>query len=158
MKMLTCIYRGFQLILLGFLTILLLSCVSNNLALNFSSSHQLNADTAWAALPVEVKVFELTSPELFNSASFNELWKQGPETLGDSLVSQTSYTILPASQQSFSFEGDSKTRYVGFVAIFLNHQQGPWRAIEPVPSFYFFHPHFNVNLKGDSIYVESAVF
>ena len=100
-----------RILMLSFLVPLLSGCFAHTVDVGFTTTQKLNSDSEWASLPVEVKVYQLKDDQIFKSATFNDLWKQGKQTLGKSFVGVKNYTLLPGRHDSFTFESGKDTKY-----------------------------------------------
>ena len=147
-----------RMLMLFLLVPLLSGCFAHTVDVGFDTAQKLNSDSDWSSLPVEVKVYQLKDDQIFNSATFNDLWKQGRQTLGSSFVGVKNYTLLPGRHDSFTFESGPNTKYIGFVAIFLRHEHGTWRSAQAVPHVYLWNPHFKVTLSDNQLHAEQAWF
>ena len=141
-----------SLLLAGLL--LLSGCISHSLGMHFTTTEQLNPDSEWQSLPVQVKVIQMRNADAFMSADFDDLWKAPKDALGDSFIKETDYMLLPNTERSISLVADSRTRYLGFVAIFRTHTGTSWRVLKRLPQVYFMYPHFSINLTGHTISVK----
>jgi type VI secretion system protein VasD len=141
-----------SLLLVGLL--LLSGCISHSVGMHFSTGEQLNPDSEWQSLPVQVKVIQLRDANAFMSADFDDLWKQPNDALGDSFIKETSYMLLPNTERSINVVTDRHTNYIGFVAVFRTHSGNTWRVLKPIPRLYFFYPHFSISLTGHTITVQ----
>ena len=148
----------FRILMASLFIPLLSGCFAHTVDVGFITTQKLNSDSEWASLPVEVKVYQLKDDQIFKSATFNDLWKQGKQTLGKSFVGVKNYTLLPGRHDSFTFESGPDTKYIGFVAIFLRHEHGAWRSVQTVPQFYLWNPHFKVTLSDNQLHAEQAWF
>jgi len=131
-------------------------CASRSVIINFYSSAQVNMDDAENALPVQVKVYQLSSPELFKKASFHELWKNDNTILGASLVEKQKLMVIPDSQRKLKLRKHKQSHYIGVVALFRDPQQKTWRTLQRMPQgLKFFPGHLKIFIKGNKLYVES---
>jgi type VI secretion system protein VasD len=134
------------------------SCVSRSFTLRFDAGAHLNPDANLQALPVQVKVIQLSDPLAFRNAAFDDLWQQAEQALGGSYISAKSFMVLPGSSKTVTVDMSKQAKYIGFVAVFRTHSGYVWRAIESVPHAYVIYPKFKVSLQGHTIHVEQAVF
>ncbi len=83
--------------------------------------------------PVTVRVFYLSQPGPFESASFQDLWDNNRETLGASLVEEApTVTLTPDGQVTQPCIRPAGAAYLGIVANFCRLDEGTWREVVPL--------------------------
>lgn len=92
-----------------------------------------NPDTTGRASPVVVRVYELKSLALFNTADFFSLFEKERETLGTELVGREEYDLRPAETRPYQRQLQPDTRFIGVVAAFRDLEKSRWRASVAVP-------------------------
>lgn len=115
-------------VLLSFLFLLLTACTSTTVKIDVSASDNLNLNQFDEALPVVLKVYQLTDIQSFKNATFDELWKADKSTLANSLITVEERIITPSEKLGIEFEQAENAKYVAFVALFRNRKEGKWRA------------------------------
>jgi type VI secretion system protein VasD len=85
------------------------------------------------ASPVVVRVYELKSLALFNTADFFSLFEKERETLGTELVGREEYDLRPAETRPYQRQLQPDTRFIGVVAAFRDLEKSSWRASVAVP-------------------------
>jgi type VI secretion system protein VasD len=150
--------RLFPLILLSLCLACLTGCASSELGLNFYTDKTLNPDEDFDSLPVEVKVFQLTTDAAFNRASFDDLWRHPKSSLGNTLLRSSSYTLLPADTKNIAVKVDDNATVVGFMAVFLHPESTQWKVTVPISSWYLFEPEFEIDLEGRHIMAKQVLF
>lgn len=112
--------------------VLCLAACGNLVKLSMNSDKALNTNTAGTALPVVVRVYQLSDDTAFRGAAFRDLWKKDTEVLGSSLLSFKEITMQPNSTEAISEPLNEKTKFVAGVAIFRNPDMAKWSFVEPV--------------------------
>lgn len=115
--------------LLVIFVILLTSCSSSPVNVNFKSSNYLNPDQQQKSLPVVVRLFQLNTAAAFMRANFWELWQQPQQALGSSLLAQKSITIAPGINHQITLQRKKTAKYLGVMAVFRKPVGGQWRTI-----------------------------
>ncbi len=129
----------------------LLSACSPSLTVNFAASKGLNPDENQQSLPVLVKVYQLTDDQVFKQASFNGLWLQPQQVLGDVYLSDKDVIVIPDSSKSIDIKAQKGVKYLGFVAVFRMRNRANWRVIEPIT---WYNHSVDLQLRGNTLKVE----
>ena len=124
----------FQTTVLMFLSFMLLtSCATSNLKFQVESSEDLNPDGQGNNYAVIVRVYQLTDPRLFDRAPYNELWKTGPDVLGETLISVHEFSVQPDFDGLLNLEKKKGAEYVGVMAFFRS-REGSWKVYQKIKS------------------------
>ncbi|KAF7769680.1 type VI secretion system protein VasD [Pseudoalteromonas citrea] len=115
-----------KLLLVAFLFIS--GCMTTKVKVDVAATDNLNLNQFDEALPVVLKVYQLTDIQSFTSATFDELWKADKSTLSNSLITVEERTINPSDKVEFEFEQAENAKYVAFVALFRNREDNKWRT------------------------------
>jgi type VI secretion system protein VasD len=115
----------------GAVFLILVGC-GNVVKVDAKSDMFLNNAGTDSALPVVVRVYQLSDDAAFNSAAFRDLWKRDTEVLGSALLSSREIVMRPGSKENISVPLDERTRFVAGFAMFRNPDGVKWRFIEPV--------------------------
>jgi len=122
-----------KLTVLVVVTLLLaLAGCGNLVKVDAVSDKFLNNVGVESALPVVVRVYQLSDDTAFKSAAFRDLWKRDTEVLGSSLLSSKEIVMRPDSKENISVPLDERTKFVAGFALFRNPDGAKWRFIEPV--------------------------
>jgi type VI secretion system protein VasD len=97
------------------------------------ASSTVNLDIRGRASPIVVKLFELKTVGIFESADFFALFEREREALGAELVGREEFQLLPGERQPFRRQLQPDTRYLGVVAAYRELERTRWRASMPVP-------------------------
>ncbi|NKB47670.1 MAG: type VI secretion system lipoprotein TssJ [Legionellales bacterium] len=110
----------------------LISGCAKSLQVQLVSAAQLNPSVQAMALPVVVKLYQLRDAQLFNQASFRDLWQQDRVVLGNTLLAQQSVTLLPDHQKIIHMPRHSQAQYIAAIALFRQPEGQQWRVIQPI--------------------------
>jgi type VI secretion system protein VasD len=92
----------------------------------------VNPDARGRPSPIVIKLFELKSLAVFNSADFFSLFDHGRDTLSADLVAQEEYELAPGAGRKFERTLQADTRFIGVVAAYRDLEHSTWRAAVPV--------------------------
>jgi type VI secretion system protein VasD len=143
--------KALHLLVVGIL-LLLTACGSHQVNVDISSTANLNVNRYNEALPVVVRIYQLTDAQAFNNASFEDLWKKDALTLGSTLLTKEELTLQPSSKQTVSFERHEAAQYVGLFAMFRNRDDNQWRVVKKLSDSYFsFSTEMNVLVTSNTV-------
>ncbi len=140
-----------------FLLIALLStvgCAGPKVDVGFSSTANLNLNSFDEPLPVVMRVYQLSDDQVFQKATFEQLWKNDLMTLGDTLLNKDEIVMEPASQESLSYMRHEQAQFIAVMAVFRTPEGEQWRATEALPEGVFsrrFSRRVTVRLKGNTV-------
>ena len=112
------------------------ACSTQLIKVCLQSSRQLNPDRHHQSLPVQLWLYQLSTPSPFQHATFWELWRDDQASLGHSLLNKTIVTVIPGHRQMISLRRVRLARYLGVVAIFRKPSGNSWRALQKLPTTY----------------------
>lgn len=137
---------------LALLSASLFACSSHQVNVDISSTANLNFNQYNEALPVVMRVYQLTDAQQFSSATFEELWKKDAVTLGSTMLTKEEVTIQPSSKSNVTFEKHDSARYVGLFAMFRNRDDQKWKVIKGLSDSYFsFSTELNVLVTSNTV-------
>ena len=140
------------------ITILLLSgCGSPNVKFEITSAPNLNIDENNNALPVVVRVYQLTENNLFINSSFNDLWKRDLNVLGNTLLARKEIIVVPGKTRKITIRKHRKARFVAAMAIFRKPVADKWRAIRSISTGYLakkLSTSFSISVAGNRIDID----
>jgi type VI secretion system VasD/TssJ family lipoprotein len=120
------------LLLLPF--ILLLNACSATIPIHLAAAHYINPDAKGASLPVQVKIYTLTSKNAFMHATFHDLWLRDQATLGTALIIKKYLILSPSTHLITNLKYTKRSHYIGAIAIFRRPVIAKWRAIIKIPT------------------------
>ncbi len=83
----------------------------------------INPTDVGSAAPLQLRLYELKSQDLFNRADFLDIYLQDSVTLQDTLIRKHLLpVVLPDSTTALFFTLDQETRYVAVLAEFARYQ------------------------------------
>ena len=133
--------------------LLLTACSSTDVRLNLSASADLNSNNHNEALPVIVRVYQLTDVKTFRNASFDQLWKADELILGSDLVDKTELTVKPNAKLDYEFVQADGAKYIAMFAMFRNVEESSWRWLHKLNSGTLsFDTEFDIQLLNNKIY------
>lgn len=128
---------NYQQITICFLIFFLTGCASvptTPVYLKLTAEKNLNPDIKLSALPVRLKIYQLSDAVPFQEATFRQLWKSDVATLGSSLLDKRELTLSPGEKQLLKMPRHSQAEFIAVVAIFRKHQNLDWKVAKPLPS------------------------
>jgi len=112
----------------------LAGCTTTTWPLRINSSVQLNVDQRNHSLPVQLVIYQLRDDQAFKQATFQQLWQNDREVLGNSLLSRQQISVTPHAHTKLTVTLKKATSYIGVVAIFRKPTGGLWRASKKIGS------------------------
>jgi type VI secretion system protein VasD len=143
-----------RLSLTGALLLLLAACSGPQVRVDLSSTANLNMSDEGNALPVVVRVYQLSDARNFTNATFEAMWKQDVQSLGDAALTREEMVLNPGTTQELELRRNPQAEYVGVVAIFRAPEDEGWRAIKPLPTGQMgrrMNQRVTVSLRGNSL-------
>jgi type VI secretion system protein VasD len=83
--------------------------------------------------PVVVRVYQLRTPGVFQTAEFFSLYDDEVSTLGRDLIAREEMVLEPNENLLYRREMDLETRYVGVIAAFRDLEDARWRSVVQLP-------------------------
>ncbi|MFM0628690.1 type VI secretion system lipoprotein TssJ [Paraburkholderia xenovorans] len=120
----------------------LIACVSSDpktakepvkLELSVVASAGVNPDDQKRAAPIVVRIYELKTDGVFNSADFFSLQDKDKTALADDLVTRQQFQLRPGESKSIKTRADPATTSVGILAAYRDLPNSVWRAVYPLP-------------------------
>ncbi len=82
--------------------------------------------------PVVLRLYILSSPDLFTEANFFELWEKDEATLGPALLGKKEIFLTPSDVQRISAPLSPDALAVGVTVGYADFKNAKWRAIIPL--------------------------
>lgn len=101
----------------------------SHINIDMQASALINPDADGRASPVEVRLFELTSRERFEQATFYPLFLHPGQTLGDSVSRQMRLYIKPGETVQLTTDLQPGSRHLGLLIGFMDVRHSRWRAL-----------------------------
>lgn len=106
----------------------LAACSSTQVKLDVSATDNLNLNQFDEALPVVLRVYQLSDIQSFKTATFQELWKSDKSILANSLITVEERTVNPSEKININFEQAEEAKYVAVFALFRDRSDESWRV------------------------------
>lgn len=90
------------------------------------ASPSINPTSEGLPRPVIVRIYQLKNDVNLQNATFEQIWKDDKNTLGDDLVKVDELPAYPNSRTEVKFERDDSAQYVTAVALFRNPKGKSW--------------------------------
>lgn len=134
----------------------LLSCSQASLRLQVRADEHLNANPESGALPVVVRIYQLSEVSAFERASFEALWREDATVLSESLLLKHEIHVSPGMNETgLKMSRQQGARYVGVVALFRDPSGNHWRSVAYLPPrFALFPVYVTLNLEGNRVRVK----
>lgn len=116
-----------NLIILG-LICCLTACTTTPWRIKINAANHLNVDQKNHALPVQLIIYQLRDDQAFKQATFQQLWQNDKEILGNSLLSRRQLSVAPGARINLNILPKKTAAYVAVLAIFRKPTSGHWRA------------------------------
>jgi len=142
----------FRIIFFILILLLTAACVIFPNTIRLQASRQINPDALHRPLPVLVRAYGLTDPEIFSEASFRQIWEHDQKTLGNTLVNRSERTLMPGSISTIQLSRDPNIRYIAVMAIFRSPTHDRWRIITKKPVW----GSVSVRLTGNRITLQKS--
>jgi len=123
---------SFGLILLACIS--LAGCSASPLLLNLDTSMPHHIEPQTQALPLTLRIYQLSSIARFQQASFLDLWRDDELALGPSELSRHDVTLVPGKDVEIELTRAAGVKYLGVMAQFMDPQGNYWRQIMPLGS------------------------
>lgn len=113
--------------------LLLSACGSPALKFGVSSTADINKNQYNEPLAVVVRIYQLKDKRSFENASFDELWKEDYQVLGNDLVMKEEITMDPAYQRHIEMPRHDQAQYLAAMAVYRTPENGSWRDVDKMP-------------------------
>lgn len=100
------------------------------------SSEHINPAESGEARPVQLRLYQLKNDVGFRNASFEQVWKQDEEELGDDLLDRQEFPVYPDARKEIEFERNPEAQYIVAAGLFRTPKGKQWFAafeLPPVP-------------------------
>jgi type VI secretion system protein VasD len=96
------------------------------------ASQQVNPSASKRPSPLLLRVYELKTAAVFNSADFMSLYQRDKTELGADMLGKEEFVLAPGESKTFSKTLALDTRFLGVVAAYRDVEHAKWRSIVPV--------------------------
>jgi type VI secretion system protein VasD len=143
-----------RLAVLLLLALMLAACSGPQVRVDLSTTANLNMSDEGNPLPVVVRVYQLSDSRDFLNASFEHLWKQDVQSLGDAALTRQELMLNPGMTHELELRRNPEAEFVGVVAIFRAPEEDGWRALKTLPMGQMgrrMNQRVTVSLRGNSL-------
>lgn len=133
-----------------------ISCGGPIIKVDVSSTSNLNINNNNQALPVVVRIYQLSDKGIFESSTFKQLWKNDSKALSNTMLTKNEIILNPSSKDRVELDRHNDAKYVGVVAIFRTPGQHQWRGIYELSTNFLgkrLSSSFDVSLVGNSLHI-----
>jgi len=136
----------------------LLACASGppkpaEVAGTIQASAQINPSTSKRPSPLMLRVYELKSVAVFNSADFMSLYQRDRAELGADLLAREEFVLVPGEAKTFAKTLAPDTRFLGVVAAYRDVEHAKWRSTVAVQA----GQKYKLVIKADELSVDAAM-
>jgi len=127
-------------------------CTSGSIYVQLVPGSRINLDAHNNPLPVLVKVYQLRDAQVFQQATFHDLWRHDKSALANSLLGYRQIMVMPSVNTRLKLHRVAKANYLGIVAIFRKPHNDSWRTLIDMPTTLPFIPStVVVHLNGQQV-------
>lgn len=102
--------------------------------LTIQATDTVNPNASGTASPVVLRVYELKTTSIFDTAEFSQLFYDDQATLGGDMLDRREIEIAPGQTIERTDTLSSETKYLGFIAGYRDLSNATWRSKVPVQS------------------------
>lgn len=117
------------------------------------ASQQVNPSASKRPSPLLLRVYELKTAAVFNSADFMSLYQRDKTELGADMLGKEEFVLAPGESKTFSKTLALDTRFLGVVAAYRDVEHAKWRSIVPVQP----GQQHNLVIRANELSVEAAM-
>jgi len=102
--------------------------------LSIEATERLNPDDAGRPLPTIIRIYQLDGLGSLELASFEQIWQEAEDTLGETLLVADEVTVYPGTTVHRTFERDPAANFLVGVAIVRRPAGVSWRTVLELPA------------------------
>ncbi len=134
------------------MALILLSACNPAINIQCTTSSFINPDFKNRALPVLIRIYQLSQTGPFSEATFHQLWLYDGQVLGASLIKRQEFELNPNSQTTIKVVPDKAAHYIGIIALYRNPRHCQWRLIKTMPnSVAAVLGHVSIKISGNTL-------
>lgn len=101
------------------------------LHLTFAARSAINVDDAQQAMPLRIRVLQLSDRKTFDNTEYTDLLTQPDVVLKDSLVTQRQISVYPGQTLNLDIPMDEKAQFVAVVGLFRkpDRTRDTWKQV-----------------------------
>jgi len=150
------IRNSLRTLVLGFLIVAISACSGPMVNFGVATDNRLNPNKKGKSTSVVIRVYQLTDKGEFETATFNQLWKNDEGALGKTLLTRNEVVLNPESNTEVNVSRHEQAKYVGVVALFRNPIERRWRGVRQLSQDWVsvkFDANYTINLVGNTLYI-----
>jgi type VI secretion system VasD/TssJ family lipoprotein len=93
----------------------------------------VNPDESGRSLPTRLRLYQVTSLDKLQRASFEEIWARPSDVLAETMLSSEELVVYPGQVVVHRFKRDDRAEYMVGVAIFREPEGEGWRTAQEWP-------------------------
>ena len=109
------------------------SCANPTITMQLTATSQINPDIRNRALPVLIRVYQLSQADSFNNATFRQLWLNDDQILGATLIKRQEIIVNPGNATTLQIVPENNAHFIGIIALYRNPKHSQWRLIHIMP-------------------------
>ena len=117
------------------------------------ASQQVNPSASKRPSPLLLRVYELKTAAVFNSADFMSLYQRDKTELGGDMLGKEEFVLAPGESKTFAKTLALDTRFLGVVAAYRDVEHAKWRSIVAVQPGQM----NNLVIRANELSVEAAM-
>jgi type VI secretion system protein VasD len=137
-------------IILVFIVLLSLAGCST-IKLDFNAEKNLNPNVQGVPASTVIYVYQLNDEFAFKNATFPELMN-GSSSLNSSIISDSSYVVLPGQVVTYDLSAADNAKYLGIVVGYRN-LNSKWKKIVPLTTHYLYRKSYDILLTNQGVKV-----
>lgn len=106
---------------------------ATRLQISISTANNVNPDEKLRPNPIEIRIYELKSAQVFENSDFFSLQNKDKEILGSDMLVKDVLVLRPGEQHKIERQSDNETTALGILAGYRDLGKSQWRLIERLP-------------------------
>ena len=129
--------------------------LDTDLKLQIIAERNINLDEQNQASPVVIRLYELTSNQVFEKTNFIDLYERDEEVLGDTFIAKQNLSpVIPSSERTERFVLSKNTRFVALFAEFYRYKGSRAKVVFPITSSNVIRNSVRVKISDNTITLE----
>ncbi len=97
------------------------------------SSEHINPTDSGKPRPVQLRLYQLKNDVGFRNASFEDVWKNDEEQLGEDMLDRQEFPVYPNARKEVDFERNPEAQYIVAAALFRSPKGKQWFTAFELP-------------------------
>lgn len=98
------------------------------------SSKEINQSIVGEALPINIRIHQLSSLSELQQMNFEDMWKRAEQSLPNTLLWTEEFTLYPEESSTINVIRERDARYLAIVALVRRPQGRSWIAVKDFDS------------------------